>query len=96
MTLPTKTQAAVTVVIAERERQLEKYPPEHDVSMGIHHLIDEAISRTHRGAAGCGYYHKSDIVEAAAMLLAAVEAMDHVESEPGAHDWRGCERRGKR
>lgn len=90
MTLPTPTQAAVTAVIAERERQLEKYPPEHDARMGVHHVIVEATKRTHSSSA-CGYYHRQGIVEAAAMLLAAVEAMDRLAKEPGAHDERRCE-----
>lgn len=72
------TARVIDDVRTERNRQVAKgWTPEHDDQHSTHDLVRLAEQRAHStGSAGAGYYSRERLVEAAAMLVAAVEAMD--------------------
>lgn len=86
--VPAATETAAAAVVAERIEQLKKYPIEHDRLHGVHHLVTEAQRRVH--SASCGYYHRTAVIEAAALMLAAVESMDRLAATHDDHDERTC------
>lgn len=70
-------------VAAERTRQVEKgWTREHDDTHATHDLMTLAERRAHMvGNRGNGYYSRERLVEAVAMMVAAIEAMDR-------YDWQ--------
>jgi len=106
ITAPQGTFEAILDVTAERSRQEEKgYTPEHDDQHGVGHLVIE--SRRHLniyGNSGAGLapeLQRREILQATALLVAALEALDrqggeqawpeHVH-EAGTGRWAGCRR----
>jgi hypothetical protein len=74
------TTAAALAVVAERDRQRSLgYTPAHDDEHGLAHLLDEAAHRV-RGArhivVGGPAGTRKRILEAAAVLVAALEHLD--------------------
>lgn len=76
------TARALLDVAQERGRQVEKgWTREHDDEHQTHTLVKLAGQRAQRsGSRGQGFYARESLVEAAAMLVAAIEAMDRSEA----------------
>lgn len=55
------------------------------LGFGVHAVVTHAEKVAHGG--GCGYYHRGDLVAAAAFLLEAIARLDESDDPP--HD---CER----
>lgn len=70
-------------VAAERARQIQMgWTPEHDDLHSTHQMVQLARSRAGRvGSSGEGYYSRERLIEAAAIFVAAVEAMDRREDQ---------------
>ena len=70
-------------VAKERRNQIAKgYTPEHDDRHDTHTLVQLAERRAHMvGDRGHGLYDRHRLVQAAALLVAAAEAMDRREGQ---------------
>lgn len=76
------TERVLDDLRAERERQVERgWTREHDDAHATHTLatLAERRARTFDPHAPVGYYSRARLVQAAALLVAAVEAIDRRE-----------------
>lgn len=75
------TDDVLDAVRRERLRQIRKgWTPQHDDRHSTHDLVRLADRRAHSvGSAGNGYYSRERLIEATAMLVAAIEAIDRRE-----------------
>lgn len=72
------TARVLADIATERERQISLgWTREHDDNHATHDLVRLADRQARKpGDLGPGFYSRSRLVEAAALLVAAVEAMD--------------------
>lgn len=77
-----ETLTVLAEVALERDRQIEKgWTPQHDDGHTIHDLVRLAEQRARlEGSGGYGVYSRERLVQAAAMLVAAVETWDRRSS----------------
>lgn len=78
-----ETERVLRDIAVERERQVAKgWTPKHDDTHHTQTLVRLAFSRTHQGWSTSRGHSRKGLVEAAAILVAAVEAMDRAASTP--------------
>lgn len=57
-----------------------------NVFVNVHGVVEQANRTAHGQTRHCGYYHREDLVNAAAFMLEAIKRLD--DSEDPAHDCR--------
>jgi hypothetical protein len=79
---PDHTAEILNEIAGERVAQIEKgYDPEHDDALSVGRLIELAESRSHRrNHDNPGYYSRAHLIEAAALMVAAIEVLDRSEA----------------
>ena len=77
------TARVLTDIATERERQVTLgWTRDHDDRHNVHELVRLADRQAHKtGTAAIGIYSRERLVEAAALLVAAVEGMDRREAK---------------
>lgn len=77
MSAPLQSRGVLAEVLSERERQVVKgWTPEHDDQHTTEELVSLAVRRARRDHGLYGFAQRRHLIEAAAMLVAAVESMD--------------------
>jgi hypothetical protein len=71
-------EKVLTDIRNEREHQLTRWSTDHDDSHQTHQLVKLAEQYAHKCGKGGeeGYYDRHRLVQAATLLVAAIEAMD--------------------
>lgn len=70
-------------VAAERQRQIALgWTPQHDAQFNVDKLVRHALTQAKRTGPDAeeGYYSRERLIQAAALLVAAVELMDRSKS----------------
>lgn len=78
---PEATLRVLADIEIERKTHARRgYDTQHDLQHGIHHLVTWADKYAHGvDNRTDGYYRRKDLVKAASLLVAAIEAMDAPE-----------------
>lgn len=88
-----RTELAVAAVTYRRREMIAEGHTAEDVRRGGIWRATKEAERAAKPGHECGLYHHADLVEAAAILVGAIEAMDLIaEGEPWErHDESRCE-----